>query len=121
MFELQKSFTFEAGHFLQLHEGKCFSPHGHSYTLTVTLRSDILHESGSHKGMVIDFHDIAVKVLPMIEKYFDHRWLNDSLETESPTAEYIARWIYLHLKPLIPQLYSITIAETNTAQATYWE
>ena len=39
MFELEKSFTFEAGHSLAHHDGKCKEPHGHSYCLVVHVQS----------------------------------------------------------------------------------
>ena len=70
MFELQKTFSFEAGHSLALHKGKCRTPHGHSYLLKIIVRSDSLHNSGSSKNMVVDFNDISDVVKPVIEEYF---------------------------------------------------
>ncbi len=89
MFELEKIFTFEAGHLLDHHDGKCRHPHGHSYVLKVIIRQESLIESGPKKNMLMDFSQLSELVKPMIEQYFDHKWLNDSLETDSPTAEFI--------------------------------
>lgn len=121
MFELSKSFRFDAGHSLTFHEGKCGRRHGHSYSLTVTVRSDTLIESGSRKNMVMDFYDISSVVKPLIESHLDHQWLNDTLETDSPTVEFIAMWIYKKLKPLLSGLYEITLYETPTSFVTYRE
>lgn len=94
--------------------------HGHSYTLIVTLRRAVLESSGPKKNMVADFGDISSIVKPMVNTYFDHHWLNETIETDNPTVEYIAQWIFHHLKEKLPHLYSITIKETRTAQVTYY-
>lgn len=120
MYEIEKIFRFEAGHQLMHHDGHCKDPHGHSYRLIVTLRADSLISKGHKTNMVIDFYDISNVVKPMIVEYLDHKWLNDTLETDSPTAEYIAQWIYHHLEPKLPLLHSITIFETETSKVTYF-
>jgi 6-pyruvoyltetrahydropterin/6-carboxytetrahydropterin synthase len=119
MFEVEKTFSFEAGHVLDHHDGKCRHPHGHSYVLKVTLQADSLIPSGPKQNMILDFTDISSIVKPMIEKHFDHKWLNDSLNTESPTAEFIAYWIFHYLEPHLPGLVAITIFETATSSAAY--
>ena len=121
MFEIEKSYTFEAGHSLLHHDGKCRHPHGHSYLLTIRLRSKKLEESGPKKNMVLDFSDISAHVKPMIEKYLDHKWLNDTLQTDSPSAEFIAQWIFIRLKPKLAALFSVSVHETATSKATYFE
>ncbi len=119
MFEIEKTFSFEAGHTLTHHDGKCKNPHGHSYVLKIALRKKALEPSGPKKGMVMDFGGISAHVKPMIEKYLDHAWLNTTLETETPTAEFIAEWIFKHLEKKLPGLYKVTIFETATSSASY--
>lgn len=119
MFEVEKRFHFEAGHVLVHHNGRCSTPHGHSYVLQVVIRSETLIPSGPKKNMVIDFYTISDVVKPMIFDYLDHKWLNDSLQTDSPSAEFIAKWIFDYLENKLPGLYSITIFETSSASATY--
>lgn len=121
MFELEKEFTFEAGHQLCHHDGKCSRPHGHSYRMVLVLRSNNLIPDGPKRNMVVDFYDITNQVKPLIYSHLDHHWLNDTLQSDSPTAEFIAQWIFKYLKPNIPLLYSVTIHETCTAKATYYE
>ena len=120
MFEIEKRFSFEAGHVLEVHDGKCAFPHGHSYQLTVAVRGEKLQTTGPSQGMVCDFQNISSVVKPMVEEYFDHRWLNETLHTNSPTAEVMAQWIFEYLQPKIPGLYKVSVAETATASATYF-
>jgi len=120
MFEIQKIFHFEAGHQLKHHNGLCRQPHGHSYRLIVTIRNHMLTPAGPKKNMVLDFSDLSQCVWPMIEEYFDHKWLNDTLQTDSPTAEFMAKWIFDYLENKLPGLYSITVCETETAKAIYF-
>eukprot|EP00183_Erythrolobus_madagascarensis_P002554 CAMPEP_0185849580 /NCGR_PEP_ID=MMETSP1354-20130828/4042_1 /TAXON_ID=708628 /ORGANISM="Erythrolobus madagascarensis, Strain CCMP3276" /LENGTH=109 /DNA_ID=CAMNT_0028550137 /DNA_START=16 /DNA_END=345 /DNA_ORIENTATION=- len=69
--------------------------------------------------MIMDLSDISAIVRGMAEKFLDHHNLNQTLCSESPTAEFIARWIYEYLKPRIPMLSSVTVSETATSRATY--
>lgn len=119
MYELQKTFSFEAGHVLEHHDGICGNPHGHSYQFTITLRAEKLVHTGPKKNMAIDFADISAIAQPMIANFLDHCWLNDTLNSDSPTAEYIAQWIYNHLKDKLPGLYAITLQETSSSKVTY--
>ena len=119
MFEIEKTFTFEAGHSLNHHDGKCKAPHGHSYLLKIAIRKNALEPSGPKRGMVMDFHDIGAQVKPMVEQYLDHAWLNTTLGTESPTAEFMAQWIFEYLESKLPGLYRVTVCETATSSASY--
>lgn len=121
MYELEKSFTFEAGHELRHHDGKCKTPHGHSYVLTVILRADTLIAEGPKQNMLIDFYDVSQVVKPMIEEYFDHKWINETLQADSATVEFMAHWIYHYLKPKLPLLYAISMNETSSSKVTYTE
>lgn len=119
MFYIEKTFSFEAGHVLTHHDGKCAEPHGHSYVLTVHLRSEELIAQGPKKNMLLDFQDICAIVKPMIVEYLDHQWLNKTLENDSPTAEFIAKWIFDHLKPKLSPLFAVTLFETATSKVYY--
>jgi 6-pyruvoyltetrahydropterin/6-carboxytetrahydropterin synthase len=119
MYEIEKAFPFEAGHVLKNNDGKCGVPHGHSFIIFVKIQAGQLIDSGPQKNMIIDHHEISKIVNPMIESYFDHKWLNDTLKTEAPTIEFIAKWVYDYLAPSLPYLYQITVQETAKCKASY--
>ena len=119
MFELEKSFPFEAAHDLKYHDGKCKRLHGHSYTLTVTLRSQTLITDGPKRNMVMDFEDVNKAVHPLIKEYLDHHHLNETLQNDSPTSEVIAQWTFEQLKKKLPSLYSVSISETPRTKVIY--
>lgn len=110
MFTLEKSFVFSAGHQLSQHQGNCARKHGHTYELTLKLCTPDLQKAGPQVNMVIDFADIETIMHDLLENSLDHHWLNDTLNTESPTMEFIARWIYQQAKERLPYLVSVTLA-----------
>ena len=119
MYTLKKTFRFEASHQLLRHEGKCGRLHGHSWKMTVEISAPDLQEEGPRTNMVIDFFDISKTVKPLVKEYLDHYHLNDTLKTDSPTSEFIARWVYDKLKPSLPLLKVVTVHETCTSECRY--
>lgn len=100
-------------------EGKCSWPHGHTFELRVILKAPELPVDGPQKHMIMDLEEVSSLVKPMIDQYFEHRWLNDTLETDAPTLEYAAFWIYNHLRPHLPHLHAIRLSEDGFSSATY--
>ena len=47
------------------------------------------------------------------------RTLNEVPGLENPTAEQLCVWLYNRIKPLLPPLAAITVAETCTTEAEY--
>jgi 6-pyruvoyltetrahydropterin/6-carboxytetrahydropterin synthase len=121
MWQLEKSFTFEASHQLPLHDGKCARMHGHSWVGKVIVRGNRLHTEGPKTGMLIDYADIKRILSPIVDEQLDHWHLNQTTELEHPTSEEIARWLFQKLKPLLPGLYAIVIDETATSSCIYTE
>jgi len=121
IYQLSKIFTFEASHQLKYHDGKCARLHGHSWVGEVFIKSDKIISSGAKTNMVMDYSDIKKHLKPLIENYLDHHHLNDTLGTDSPTSEYIAKWIYDRLKPQLPELVAVMIRETCTSSCLYTE
>ncbi len=60
--------SFDSSHFLRGHSGKCKNLHGHRWKIQYGLKADELIQSGSSKGMIIDFTDIK----NIIKSYFDN-------------------------------------------------
>ena len=70
---ITKQFSFETGHALYGHDGKCKNIHGHSYRLNVTLFGTPIMDDNSPKfGMIMDFSDVKKIVKKTIVTPFDH-------------------------------------------------
>ena len=113
---LYKDFTFEAAHRLPNvpTDHKCARLHGHSYRVRVTVEGPVDPQA----GWVMDFADVKAACGP-VHDALDHRYLNEIEGLENPTAEEIARWIWRRLKPRLPPLAEIEVAETCTAGCVY--
>ncbi len=69
-------------------------------------------------GWVMDFADLKKAFKPLYQQ-LDHHYLNEVEGLQNPTSENIARWIWKHLKPDLPQLSKIVVHETCTAGCVY--
>ena len=114
--DLKKGFQFEAAHLLpHLPEAhKCRRLHGHSFHVDLTVSG----ETDPHLGWVMDYADISAVFKPVWEQP-DHRYLNEVPGLENPTSENIAAWIWSAIKPKLPLLTEVAVAETCTAQCVY--
>jgi 6-pyruvoyltetrahydropterin/6-carboxytetrahydropterin synthase len=70
MFTATRKFTFDAGHRVLGHTGKCRFIHGHTYTAEVTVKSDV-----NSLGMVIDFAVLKARIGDWINIHWDHNFL----------------------------------------------
>lgn len=114
--EIFKTFTIESAHWLprvpETH--KCRRLHGHSFRIEIHVDGAVSAES----GWVCDFADISQAFRPLFEQ-LDHRCLNDIEGLDNPTSENLARWIWIRLKPTLPQLASVVVRETCTSGCIY--
>ncbi|HZT21672.1 MAG TPA: 6-carboxytetrahydropterin synthase QueD [Verrucomicrobiae bacterium] len=114
--ELRKSFQFEAAHWLpQVPDShKCRRLHGHSFKVEIAVTGE-----GDRKlGWLMDYADISAAFKPLWQ-ILDHNYLNEIPGLENPTSENIAVWIWEKLKPQLPALSEVVVAETCTARAVY--
>src|ERR1017187_8564722 len=116
MIELRKTFQFEAAHLLPHlpKSHKCRRLHGHSFKVEVVVAG----ECDPRLGWLMDYADISRAFKPTLEK-LDHYYLNEVPGLENPTSENIAAWIWKKLKPRLPLLTEVTVAETCTAKCVY--
>lgn len=137
MYQISKTFTFEAAHRLHLmHDGHgCKNLHGHSYKITTTLIGSKLDD----KGMVLDFRDFSF-IKKFVDSNLDHAVLIAESDTQllslmeginnkfcivhanQTTCELMAPWIYSRIKEIENntfKIHSITISETDKTSATY--
>ena len=114
--ELRKSFQIESAHRLtKVPPGhKCGRLHGHSFVIEVAVEGPL----DPVMDWVMDYADIKAAFRPLYDQ-LDHNCLNDLPGLENPTSERLARWIWERLKPTLPLLTEISIAETCTSRCIY--
>jgi 6-pyruvoyltetrahydropterin/6-carboxytetrahydropterin synthase len=114
--ELRKTFQFEAAHLLPRlpRTHKCRRLHGHSFQVEVAVAG----ECDPKLGWLVDYADISGAFKPIWEK-LDHRYLNRIRGLENPTSENVAAWIWRRLKPRLPWLTEIVVAETCQSRCVY--
>jgi len=114
--ELRKTFQFEAAHLLpHLSEShKCRRLHGHSFRVEVVVSG----ECDPKLGWLMDYADISDAFKPLLER-LDHYYLNEIAGLENPTSENLAVWIWQRLKPTLPLLTEIVVAETCMSRCVY--
>jgi len=114
--ELRKTFQFEAAHLLPnlAKSHKCRRLHGHSFQAEIVVAG----ECDVKLGWLMDYADISEALKPLWEQ-LDHRYLNEIPGLDNPTSENIAAWIWERLKPTLPSLSEVVVAETCTARCVY--
>ncbi len=114
--ELRKTFQFEAAHLLPLlpETHKCRRLHGHSFQVELVVSGPI----DPALGWVMDYADVTKAFNPTWEK-LDHHYLNEIAGLENPTSENVALWIWKRVKPKLPLLKEVIVAETCTARCVY--
>lgn len=133
MHTIVKRLTFCYGHRLMDYGGKCRHPHGHNGLLEIELAGETLDP----RGMLIDFGEVKAQLVRFVDEQLDHRMLlrrDDPLvkalsevgETpfvmsENPTAENIARLVYMEAKSKCLPIVAVRLWETNDAFAEYRE
>jgi 6-pyruvoyltetrahydropterin/6-carboxytetrahydropterin synthase len=77
--KIAKEFSWEMGHSLPEHFGKCKNIHGHSYKMIVELEGDV-----DKNGMILDYFELKKIINPIVEE-LDHAFLvyKDDLEVIS--------------------------------------
>jgi 6-pyruvoyltetrahydropterin/6-carboxytetrahydropterin synthase len=124
-----RRFTFSAGHRYVVEQwsreenervfGRLTVPHGHNYTLDVTVRGPIDVET----GMVIDLSELKAVVGETIIERFDHADLNadPAFRGRVPTTENIAIVVWDLLAPKLggERLWQVRVWEDPTLYVDY--
>lgn len=123
MYELTVIVEFEAAHRIVDYPGKCNRLHGHNWSVEVTVQGKQLN----NLGMLIDFKELKQEVNETINK-LDHVYLNelDVFKVENPTAEHIAKYIFVELAKNILfaqelQIKNVKVWESPKSAVTYSE
>ncbi len=118
MFEIKKQMTFSAAHHLLNYNGECENQHGHNWIVEAYIRGNNLDKS----NILVDYKVLKAAMKQVLD-YLDHSDINELPEFQeiSPSSEILAKYIYDKLKEEFPLLYKISIWETSTSCASYFE
>lgn len=118
MFELKAQMYFAAAHHLLNYEGECENQHGHNWLVEAYVTGNQLDKS----NILIDYK-VLKRELKSVLDLLDHKDLNELpyFEGESPSSEMISKFIYTKLKEKINILSKVSVWETNTSCASYYE
>ena len=118
MYELKAQMYFSAAHHLLNYDGACENQHGHNWLVEAYVSGTQLDKS----NILVDYKVIK-KELKEILDYLDHKDINELPEFKeiSPSSEMLSRFIYSKMKERIPQTSKVSIWETPTSCASYWE
>jgi 6-pyruvoyltetrahydropterin/6-carboxytetrahydropterin synthase len=131
MFRVTREIDFCYGHRLLNYDGKCRYLHGHNGRAVITIEGEKLDS----RGMVLDFSDIKKTVSTWIDENLDHRMILcredpvvDILKEmgepmylldDNPTAENIAKLIYIESQAHGFPIVEVKLWETPRCFATY--
>lgn len=112
--EIQKSFSFEAAHFLaSAPEGHPNARiHGHSFRAVIVLGG----QPDKATGLIMDFADLTAAIAG-VKAELDHQFLNEIGDLEFPTLEYISMWIWDKLAAGLPGLARVEIYRDSCQEA----
>mgnify|MGYP000990151617 CR=1 FL=1 len=132
MYRVTREIHFCYGHRLLNYEGKCRHLHGHNGKVEITLESSQLDS----RGMLVDFSEIKLLVQNWIDEVLDHNLLlcrDDPLlpilqergervfvMEDNPTAENIARLIYLRAVEVGLPIVEVRLWETENCHASFF-
>lgn len=124
MFQVCKTFSFDAAHALRGYDGNCERLHGHRWEVNVCVEGTDLNAL----GILVDFRAIKAAVQVVTADY-DHNTLNDvpPYDEINPSTEHLARTIYLALceqlasQAPVARLAYVQVWESPTSWAKYWE
>jgi 6-pyruvoyltetrahydropterin/6-carboxytetrahydropterin synthase len=116
MWEITKTFRFEAAHFLpKVEDGhQCGRMHGHSYVVEVSASAPAL----TAQNWVVDFSEVSAAAKPLVQS-LDHQVLNEFDGLEDPTSEKLAEWFWDQLSDRIDCLSAVTVHETESSRCQY--
>lgn len=119
--------TFDAGHRLLGHNGKCASPHGHTFRAELLVEGEELDAL----GLLVDFGDLKATLKGFIDSRWDHGFLVNSDDTalldglgRIPEAKvYTFRGVNPSAEAMARELFSVAAERFGEAVASVrvWE
>ena len=118
MYELKTQMYFSAAHHLLNYEGDCENQHGHNWLVEAFATGETLDKS----NILIDYKVLKTALKKVLD-YLDHEDINELPEFKdvSPSSETLAKFIYEELRKSVPIISKISVWETSTSCASYFE
>lgn len=118
MYELKAQMYFSAAHHLLNYDGACENQHGHNWLVEAFVSGTELDKS----NILVDYKVIKTELKKVLD-YLDHQDINELPEFKgvSPSSEIIAKFIYDKMKEKIACTSKISVWETPTSCASYFE
>jgi 6-pyruvoyltetrahydropterin/6-carboxytetrahydropterin synthase len=109
---------FDAAHHIPGHD-KCGRVHGHTYHIEMefTTIPPNTEPEEYESGIAIDFGKLKDIIQEYLLTYYDHNDLNTLLQLPVPTAEHIAKHIFIVLSNTL----KLEEVEATVTQVTVWE
>ncbi len=118
MYEIKTQTHFSAAHHLLNYDGECENQHGHNWIVEAYVTGTQLDKS----NILIDYK-VLKKHLKAVIDTLDHTDINELPDFKgiSPSSETLAKYIYDKMKKAVPQISKISVWETSTSCASYFE
>ncbi|MCQ2738892.1 MAG: 6-carboxytetrahydropterin synthase [bacterium] len=118
MFELKTQMYFAAAHHLLNYDGECENQHGHNWLVEAYVKGTELDKS----NILIDYK-VLKRELKSVLDLLDHKDINElpCFNGISPSSEMLSKFIYGKLKEKIGILSRVSVWETPTSCASYYE
>jgi 6-pyruvoyltetrahydropterin/6-carboxytetrahydropterin synthase len=113
-FEITKSATFEAAHYLDNGSGddRYGRLHGHSFRVEASVSGEAL----AAEGWVADLAELD-QTLSAIARDLDHGLLNEKPGLETPTLERLCLYFAEQLRPRFPGLSRIVVSRPSIGES----
>ena len=118
MFEIKKQMYFSAAHHLLNYDGECENQHGHNWLVEVYVKGTELDKS----NILVDYK-VLKKEMKKVLDLLDHKDINELeyFKGISPSSEMLAKFIYERMKETFTNISKVSVWETSTSCATYYE
>ena len=143
--------NFDACHYLEGHKAACKNLHGHCWKVRIEVAANEVIENGSSRGMILDFKDLKMEFRRLVDSFdhstvieapvdkVTYTTTNVEIKDNNsdiilqvienrtvlvpfrPTCENFSKYFYDTLKEMFPEVYAVTVWETEINSCRYVE
>ena len=117
MYRLQVKGHIDSAHYIASYKGKCSRVHGHRWDIEAVLEGSKL----DYMNMVADFGEVKACMDYVLDR-LDHQILNNVLNENDVTAEYLARYLFKEIDMAVKaKMEHLERRGIHLARITIWE